>query len=159
MKLINVAVIMAVLAAAPLVGAQQSEREAGQWSPEPQSVPVPYKAGQAGDPSRIDLPERYRRMAPQEFDNYRRDYTLSNGHTLTIAPRGVHMYARIDGEPWHKIVAAAPNTFVALDRQLKMEINLLDDDKVQGWVTMVVPARTLASGEVVPERVVRLAAL
>lgn len=67
------------------------------------------------------------------------------------------MYARIDNGQWHKLVAAAPNTFVALDRQLKMEINLLDDEKVSGWVTMVVPQQTLASGVVLPERAVRLA--
>lgn len=157
MKRVNVAVIMAVLAAAPLARAQQLERDDWQSLPEQQSVPVPYKAGHAGEPSRIDVPEHYRRMWPQDFDNFRRGYTLSNGQTLTIAPRGQHMYARIDGEPWHKIVAAAPNTFVALDRQLKMEINLQDDDRVKGWVLMVVPPRTLAGGEFVPQRVLRVA--
>ncbi len=157
MKLVKVVIITAVLTAMPAVRAQQPEQEFGQSQAEQLSVPVPYKAGQAADQSRIDLPERYRQMWPRDFDDYRRGYALSNGQILSIAPRGTHMYARIDDEPWHKIVAIAPNTFVAMDRQLKMEINLLDDEKVSGWVTMVVPQEKLANGVTVPERVLRLA--
>lgn len=157
MKLAKVVVITAVLTAVPAVRAQQPEQEFGQSQAEQQSVPVPYRAGQAADQSRIEVPERYRKMWPQDFDDYRRGYVLSNGQTLSIAPRGLHMYARIDDQPWHKIVAIAPNTFVALDRQLKMEINLLDDEKVSGWVAMVVPPEKLANGVTTPERVLRLA--
>lgn len=156
MKLVKVVIITAVLAAMPAVRAQQLEQEFGQSQAEQLSVPVPYRAGQAADQLHIDLPERYRQMWPQDFDDYRRGYALSNGQTLSIAPRGTHMYARIDDEPWHKIVVIAPNTFVAMDRQLKMEINLLDDEKVSGWVTMVVPREKLANGVTTPERVLRL---
>ena len=157
MKQVNVVRVVigaAVLAVASSVQAQQQIEPS---QPEPQSVPVPYKAGQADDQSSIELPERYRRMWPQEYGDYRGGYTLSNGQSLSIAPRGMHMYARIDDGEWHKIVVIAPNIFVALDRQLKMEINLLDDNKVSGWVSMVVPRQTLANGVVVPERAVRLA--
>ncbi|SEN14493.1 hypothetical protein SAMN05428959_101387 [Duganella sp. CF517] len=149
-KLVIGAAGWAMAMAAAVQARQQSE-------PEQQSVPVPYKASQAGAQVRIELPQRYRKMWPQDYDDYRRGYTLSNGQTLAIAPRGMHMYARIDDGQWHQLVAAAPNAFVALDRQLQMEINLLGDDQVSGWVAMVVPQRTLANGLVVPERTVRLA--
>lgn len=153
-NVVKVAMGAAVLTVASAVPAQQQIEPS---QPEQQSVPVPYKASQAGDQSRIELPERYRSMWAQDYDGYRRAYALSNGQTLSIAPRGMHMYARVDDGQWHRIVVTAPNTFVALDRQLKMEIKLLDDERVSGWVTMVVPERTLANGVVMPERAVRLA--
>lgn len=157
MKRVNV--VQAVLGAAVLAAASavQAQQQIEPSPPEQQSVPVPYKASQAGDQSRIELPQRYRSMWAQDYDDYRRNYTLANGQTLSIAPRGMHMHARIDDGQWHKIVVTAPNTFVALDRQLEMEIKLLDDEKVSGWVTLVVPGRALANGVVVPERAVRLA--
>ena len=157
MKRMNVAKVVIGAAVLTVASSVQAQQQIEPSQPEPQSVPVPYKATQADDQLRIELPERYRKMWPQDYDDYRGGYALSNGQTLSIAPRGLHMYARIDNGQWHKLVAAAPNTFVALDRQLKMEINLLDDEKVSGWVTMVVPQQTLANGVVLPERAVRLA--
>lgn len=153
MKRVNLPVIMALAAAAPAVPAQ----EAWQSQPEQQSVPVPYKGNQGGEQLRIDLPERYQRMWPEDYDDYKGAYTLANGQTLSIAARGMGMYARVDDGRWHKIVVAAPNTFVALDRQLKLELNLLGDERVAGWVTMVVPSTALAGGAPATERVVRLA--
>jgi hypothetical protein len=153
MKRVHLAVMVAVATAAFAVPAQE---RAGQ-SEQQQSVPVPYKAGQGAEQLRIDLPDRYQRMWPEEYDDYRGAYTLANGQTLSIAARGTAMYARVDDDRWHKIVVAAPHTFVALDRQLKLELNLLGDERVSGWVTMVVPARQLADGAPAPERVVRLA--
>jgi len=157
MKRVNVVKAVAGAAVLTLASAVQAQQQIEPSQPEQQSVPVPYRASQAGDQARIELPERYRSMWPQDYDDYRRGYALSNGQTLSIAPRGMHMYARVDDGPWHKIVVAAPNTFVALDRQLKMEIRLLDDERVSGWVTMVVPGQTLANGVVMPERAVSLA--
>lgn len=154
MNRVNVVLMGAVLTLAPAVQAQQ---EVGQSQMEPQSVPVPYKASRAGDPLQIDVPERYRSMWARDYDDYGGAYTLANGQTLSIAPKGMHMYARVDDGQWHRIVVAASNTFVALDRQLKMEINRLGDDQVGGWVTMVVPPEKLANGALSPERVVRLA--
>lgn len=154
MKRVNAVLMGAALTLAPAVQAQQ---EVGQSQPAQQSVPVPYKAGRAGGLLQIDVPERYRSMWARDYDDYRRAYTLANGQSLSIAPRGMHMYARVDDGPWHKIVVAAPNTFVALDRQLKMEINLHDNDEVSGWVTMAAPAEQLANGAPSPQRAVRLA--
>jgi hypothetical protein len=157
MKRVNVVKVVAGAAVLTLASAVQAQQQIEPSQPEQQSVPVPYKASQAGDQPRIELPERYRSMWAQDYDDYRRGYALSNGQTLSIAPKGMQMYARIDDGQWHRIVVAAPNTFVALDRQLKMEIKLLDDERVSGSVTMVVPGQTLANGVAVPERTARLA--
>ena len=41
--------------------------------------------------------------------------------------------------------------YVALDRRLKVDL-MREGDQASGWVTMVVPPRTLASGEAVAEK-------
>ena len=66
-------------------------------------------------------------------------------------------YAFVDNDHWHKIAAVAPNTFVALDRQLKMEIKLHEDGGASGWLMMALPSRQLSGGEFVPEKIVSFA--
>lgn len=142
MKIINFAAVAGMLAVVPLIQAQEQD-----------TVSVPVRANEL----RIDLPENYRKMWPADYDTYKGRYSLANGQTLSIVSRGLNMYAHIDDDQWHKIAVAAPNTFVALDRQLKMEINLVERGEPKGWVIMVVPARQLSSGEVVPEKIVSFA--
>jgi hypothetical protein len=149
MKIVTLAALAGMLVFAPTLYAQQQEQQ--QQEPETMSVPV-----RANDLS-IELPATYKKMWPDRYDEYKGAYTLANGQKLSIRSFGVNMYAYVDNDRWHKIVAVAPNTFVALDRQLKMEINLLDDDNASGWVTMVVPAQQLSSGELVPEKIVSFA--
>lgn len=144
MKIIIFAALAGTLALAPASYAQQQEQETTSVS-----VPAPELS--------IELPASYKKMWPDRYDEYRGSYKLANGQMLSIRSFGYNMYAYVDHDRWHKIVAVAPNTFVALDRQLKMEINLAEDEQASGWVTMVVPARQLSSGEKVPEKVVTFA--
>jgi hypothetical protein len=120
MKIVNLAVVLGVLAWSPPTQAQQTEQE----------TVVPIKASEG----RIELPVNYRKMWPDNYQDIKGGYTLSNGMTLSIVSRGTGMY-----------------TYVALDRQLRVEL-VREGDEASGWVTMVVPPRTLASGEVVPEK-------
>ena len=76
--------------------------------------------------------------------------------TLAISKHGDSMYASIDNTP-HKIAAISPNTFVALDKQLKMHINLHDNGDVSGDVLMVVPAQTLSDGTVLGQKLLYVA--
>jgi hypothetical protein len=144
MKMITLAAVAGMLVFAPAIQAQEQEAE---------TTSVPVRANDL----RIELPAKYKKMWPDQYDQYKGSYTLANGQILLIRSAGTNMYAYVDNQAWHKIVAVAPNTFVALDQQLKMEINLRDNDEVSGWVTMVVPAQRLSSGEVVPEKTVSLA--
>lgn len=138
MKIVHSAILLGMLALVPAARAQQSD-----------TISVPVRANDA----RIELPDSYSKMWPDRYDEYRGGYTLSNGQILSIRSFGTNMYAYVDNDHWHKIVAVAPNTFVALDRQLKMEINLHDGD-ASGWLTMVVPAQQLSGGGFVPEKIV-----
>jgi hypothetical protein len=141
MKIIKLAMLAGML---PLVIHAQEQSD---------TVSVPVRANDL----RIELPDSYKKMWPEQFDDYKRGYTLSNGQTLYIRSLGSNMYAFVDNDQWHKIVAVAPNTFVALDRQLKMEINLHEDDGASGWLTMIVPSRQLSGGGFVPEKIVSVA--
>ena len=143
MKIIKLALLAGMLALPFAIQAQEQS----------DTVSVPVRANDL----RIELPDSYKKMWPDQYDAYRGGYALSNGQTLTIRSLGANMYAYIDSGSWHKIVAVAPNIFVALDRQLKMEINLRGEDDVSGWVTMVLPARKLSGGGFAPEKVVSFA--
>lgn len=88
----------------------------------------------------IEVPDHYRKMWPADYADYVREYNLSNGMTMRVFPRGLSMYASLDNGAWHKLVATQGNTFVALDRQLKMHIDLVDDE-ASGEVLLVVPQR------------------
>lgn len=143
MKTIYVAVVVGGLALSSASQAQQSE----------ETLRVPVPANQA----RIELPESYSKMWPQDYRDLVATYTLSNGQTLSIISRGTNMYAYVDRGPQHKIVTTGRDNYVALDRQLKMEIHLDDDNGAHGWLTMVVPARNLSDGGVVAEQVIHLA--
>jgi hypothetical protein len=103
-----------------------------------------------GELHKIELPSRFYPMDNAQFDDYRGSYTLSNGQTLHLSSRGRSMYAEIDEQGDHRIVATGRNAFVALDRKLKMRIDWRDDGSVGGEVTMVVPRR-VAGGPPVEE--------
>ena len=118
--------------------------------PDSQTVVIP-----GGRLQTIELPAHRHFMNAQDFAPFRGGYELANGQVLHLRNAGSigAMYARIDDQDEHRIIAATSNSFVALDRQLAMRIDLRDDGSVGGEVLMMVPAESLASGEVVPAHV------
>lgn len=121
----------AALAAASLsVGAQSSMEEERVTVPRPQLT--------------IDLPDQIRRFSKDDFEPYRMAYDLSNGSSVTLTRTGNRMYAEIDQLGKHEIVGAASNTFVALDRQIKLRIDLDHDGGATGEVLMAVPQTRVA---------------
>ncbi|MRW91232.1 hypothetical protein GJ699_14655 [Duganella sp. FT80W] len=104
----------------------------------------------------IDLPARHYFMERTQMKEFRGEYTLSNGQTLTLSGNDYAMYAEVSGQGKHKLVAANRNTFVALDRKIKVQIDRSPDGDIGGEVLMAVPARMADSGEM-GETVVRLA--
>jgi hypothetical protein len=87
---------------------------------------------------RIIVPSKRYRMLPEEFYNFKGSYDLSNGMTLSLSDRGSRMYAKLNNQDWHQIVAIAENAFVALDEKLKMRIDLKDNGEVSGEVLIAV---------------------
>jgi len=122
--------------------------------PDSQTVVIP-----GGRLLTIELPAHRHVINREDFSPFRGGYELSNGQVLYLRNAsnvGAIMYARIDDQDEHRIVATASNRFVALDRQLAMRIDLRDDGSVGGEVLMQVPAERLVSGELVPAHVENL---
>lgn len=119
--------------------------------PDSQTVVIP-----GGRLQTIELPAQRHFMNAETFAPFRGGYELANGQVLYLrnaSSIGAIMYARIDDQEEHRIVATDNNSFVALDRQLAMRIDLRDDGSVGGEVLMLVPAEKLASGDIVPAHV------
>lgn len=119
--------------------------------PDSQTVTIP-----GGRLHTIELPAHRHFMNAEDFSPFRGGYELSNGQVLHLRNAGsigAIMYARIDNQDEHRIIASGRNSFVALDRQLAMRIDLRDDGSVGGEVLKRVPAEKLASGAIVPAHV------
>ncbi|MGK5040723.1 hypothetical protein ACQ4WQ_10305 [Janthinobacterium sp. GB1R12] len=123
--------------------------------PDSQTVVIP-----GGRLQTIELPAHKHFMSAERFAPFRGGYELSNGQVLYLRNAGnigALMYARIDDQDEHRIIATSSNSFVALDRQLAMRIDLRDDGSVGGEVLMQMPADKLASGDIVPAHVQSMA--
>ncbi|MDN2710349.1 hypothetical protein O0880_13050 [Janthinobacterium sp. SUN118] len=119
--------------------------------PDSQTVTIP-----GGRLHTIELPAHKHFMSPEAFGQFRGAYELSNGQVLYLRNAGAIstiMYARIDDQDEHRIIATDSDSFVALDRQLAIRIDLRDNGGVGGEVLMQVPAEKLASGAIVPAHV------
>ncbi|HEU4843592.1 MAG TPA: hypothetical protein VFT05_04940 [Burkholderiaceae bacterium] len=110
-----------------------------------------------GPALRIDAPTHIRYMDQDDFYAYKGAYELANGQLLVLTSRGNKMYAEVNDQGRHQIVATRANSFTALDQQLQMTIDLLPNDNVHGELLMVVPQRTMSDGTVIPARTMTLA--
>ncbi|APA68578.1 hypothetical protein [Janthinobacterium sp. 1_2014MBL_MicDiv] len=122
-----------------------------QTLPDSQTVTIP-----GGRLHTIELPVHKHFMSPETFGQFRGAYELSNGQVLYLrnaSAISTIMYARIDDQDEHRIIATDSDSFVALDRQLAIRIDLRDNGGVGGEVLMQVPAEKLASGAIVPAHV------
>jgi hypothetical protein len=134
----NTLIFAIAIAASPMAAAQML--------PPPRSVDV------AALSLRIMPPAQSRYMSRADFQAYAGDYALANGQTLRLRQQGGELYARVgDGEE-HRIVAAAVNVFVALDRKLKVRIERRNDGTVKGELVMLLPQQRLADASIRLER-------
>ncbi|PMQ17921.1 hypothetical protein [Janthinobacterium sp. AD80] len=105
---------------------------------------------------RITPPAQPRYISREDFQPYAGEYTLANGQPLRLRQYGGLLYAKVgDGEE-HRIVAATPNLFVALDRKLKVRIDRRDDGTLNGELVMMVTPQRMADGSMRLERVAAL---
>ena len=90
----------------------------------------------------IELPTRIYRASAGDFNQYKGGYELSNGDTMVLRSQGQHMYALVGDRPQVELVAAAPNVFVAVDRQLQMTLEERVSGPIRGELLMVVPRQS-----------------
>jgi hypothetical protein len=91
--------------------------------------------------------QKFHYMDQTEFAKFKRAYELSNGDTLSLFSRSDLKYAKLGDGTWHAIVATGPNSFMSIDRQLKMEINLQSGDQVSGYLLMPATSPTVAGND------------
>ncbi len=77
------------------------------------------------------------RMWQEDFKPFKGAYDLSNGMTLYVSGSGKRMFAQVDDQTMHEIVATGPDRFAALDQKLSMRIDLRDSDNVRGELSFV----------------------
>jgi hypothetical protein len=143
-KIMKKLILASLLSVASLAAYSQTANPA-------ETVTVP------GHALRIDAPTQTRYMDRDDFYPYKGAYELANGQTLVLTARGNKMYAEVNEQGQHQIVATSANAFTALDRQLQMTIELLPNDNVHGELLMVVPERTMSDGTVIPAQTMSLA--
>jgi hypothetical protein len=80
-------------------------------------------------------------MSRDDFAEFTGSYDLANGKSLSLFTRGLKKYAVIGGEARHEIVATRANTFVSLDKQLKMTIARSENGDATGEV-LIAQAQT-----------------
>ena len=120
-------ILTALLCALPCVVAAQSVEQGDS------TVRVPA-------PLSIDLPARALSSALTNWDVYKGAYDLSDGRTISLTQRGRTMYAEIDGRDKVQVIAADMNTFVAMDRSMKLNLNRNIEGEVRGDVLLSSPA-------------------
>jgi len=98
----------------------------------------------SGVSPKYDLANGIRPMAPDEFRRFAGSYDLANGQSLSLFTRGFKKYAALQGGTWHEIAATRANTFVSLDKQLKMTIVLEDNGDASGEVLIAGPGPVIA---------------
>lgn len=86
-------------------------------------------------------------MPASEFSRFVGSYELSNGGSIALFTRGQKKYAALHGEAWHELAATSTNSFVAKDRQMKIDIWLDDNGFVSGAVYIPKSDVQTASGK------------
>ncbi|MES2150081.1 MAG: hypothetical protein V4508_09825 [Pseudomonadota bacterium] len=91
-----------------------------------------------GASQRFALPTHLHDVWYEQFEQLSGpSYQLSNGKTLQLSLWGNRMYARIDGMPRRQLVAAAPTSFISLDRQMKLSFDVSGPGPVRGELVTV----------------------
>lgn len=102
---------------------------------------------------RIELPVTPYDMSAREFYKFKGSYDLANGQTLSLFERRNTRYAQVSNQEKRQIVAADKNTFVAMDRQLKVRLDIDDNGGATGELWMVVPANNQVSLTAINDRI------
>lgn len=96
--------------------------------------------------SQISVPARPYPMFVEDLKSYAGTYQLSNGEVMHLRRAGARLYATVGNQPEKKLVAAASNEFVALDRQLRLTLTPDEVGGMTGELMMLVPRQVASIG-------------
>ncbi len=110
-----------------------------------------------GSQHAIVLPAKPYPMFPGDFDGVKGTYDLSNGDVLVLLQKGKRMFAEMNDGARRELVAAGPDVFVALDREMQITLERGNFGGVGGELLMVAQdrqsqARTVQSYRLVAVR-------
>jgi hypothetical protein len=114
-----------------------------QASPEPLSsvkISIPAPA--------ISLPDQVSVIYSGGFENLLGLYEMSNGQTMRLTMRGIHKYAQVGERPRVEVVSTSDYEFVAVDRQLKINLDEPVFGHTGGTVLLAVPNDDVAAAQV-----------
>lgn len=98
------------------------------------------------------------KMSPIEFKNYDLDYKLSNGMALYLSTGfKKKMFAQVDNQTMHEIVAVSPGVFVALDGKLFLNLQLDSSGNASGELRFVNEEARNTAGEPALDKWLQLA--
>jgi hypothetical protein len=104
-----------------------------------QNTPAPVTAVRVPAYERIELPRQIHHLFPDEVNEYKGSYGLSNGDTLTLRAFGSRLYAQLGNGPRKELVAAARGVFVSVDEKMKITFKEDRFGELKGDVLMLVP--------------------
>lgn len=137
--------LSALLGMSSLAASAQTTSEQSAPDQTDQSIRVPGR--QSAAEYQIELPAKIYPMFAGDFDAYTGPYAMSNGGALLLSSAGPHLYAYVNNGPSIKLVAAASNVFVAVDRQLKLTLHDDPNGPVTGEMLLAVPKRAEQAGQ------------
>jgi hypothetical protein len=117
----------------------------------------PPEVNISGVPLNRDVMQHATQMSESDFAKFKRTYELANGNTLALFNRNDMKYAKLADGVWHSIVATGPNSLASKDHQLKMEINLQEDETVSGYLVMPATAPSVADNGAIEYQTVKVA--
>lgn len=98
-----------------------------------QTAPVTESVTISSVREKIELPSQVYKIRSAEFNDVKGQYDLENGMILTVQSTGRRMYAEMDNMSKVELVAAAPNIFVAKNKQLKLTFEQMPNGNI-GYV-------------------------
>jgi hypothetical protein len=93
----------------------------------------------------IDAPEKILRLSGADFHEFKGVYSLSNGQHLALYQIGSFQFAQVEDQSRHQIVATTNGNFIALDRQLKLRLEIMPNGDASGELLMRVPTKAQAN--------------
>ena len=117
---------------------------------------APQEVRISGGIARLQLPEQLRNTWPDQFEQVKGTYYLSNGKTMELSMVGNRMYAKIDGMERSQLVATTPYDFVGLDQHMRIKVeNAEGSGPISAEIQLLLPNLADASA---PPTLMRLMA-
>jgi hypothetical protein len=99
-------------------------------------------------PPAISLPAKVSVIYSGGFENLIGLYDMSNGQTMRLTMRGIHKYAQVGDRPRVEVLSTNDYEFVAVNRQMKINLAEPVFGNTSGTVLLAVPSDDVAAAPV-----------